>query len=272
MESTEKHALLEEVYRMSIQRKSPKLFISHSTLDISYVSYLIRLLELLGMNSDNLFCSSAKGYGIPLDGNIYDYLRDQFRDFDLRVLFILSDNYYNSVASMNEMGAAWVLQHKYTSVLLPRFEFKNIKGAIDPRRISIKLDAQENELKDKLNGLKDTLRDEFSLLPIKETVWETYRDEFITKVQKTASLWAKLRWLKENEKPASSWISSLNQLLDLDPNSFDVLYMLGVQYSLTGDTTEAIIYLRKAELVAPDKIMREKVNHMIQNLTYGQNF
>ena len=104
-----------------MQKKTPKLFISHSTLDQSYVSYLVRLLELLGLNSDNLFCSSAKGYGIPLGRNIYDYLREQFQDFDLRVLFILSDNYYDSVASMNEMGAAWVLQHKYTSILLPRY-------------------------------------------------------------------------------------------------------------------------------------------------------
>ena len=167
---------------MSMQKKTPKLFISHSTLDQSYVSYLVRLLELLGLNSDNLFCSSAKGYGIPLGRNIYDYLREQFQDFDLRVLFILSDNYYDSVASMNEMGAAWVLQHKYTSILLPRFEFKNIKGAIDPRKISINLDAPETELKDKLNGLKDTLSTEFSLLPVKETVWEAYRDEFIEKV------------------------------------------------------------------------------------------
>lgn len=251
-----------------MQKKLPKIFISHSTLDQSYVSYLVRLLELLGLNSNNLFCSSAKGYGVPLGRNIYDYLREQFQDFDLRVFFILSANYYDSVASMNEMGAAWVLQHKYTSILLPRFEFKNIKGAIDPQKLSIKLDAPESELKDKLNGLKDTLSAEFTLPHVKETVWESYRDEFIEKVQKTASLWTELRWMKENERPASDWIPTLNQLLNLDPKSFDVLYMLGVQYTLAGNTVEAVNCLRKAELVAPDKDMREKVNHMVQSLIF----
>lgn len=48
----------------------------------------------------------------------------------------------------------------------------------------------------------------------------------------------------------------------------DVLYMLGVQYASVGDTVEAVNCLRKAELAAPDKDMREKVNHMVQSLTF----
>lgn len=44
--------------------------------------------------------------------------------------------------------------------------------------------------------------------------------------------------------------------------------MLGVQYASVGDTVEAVNCLRKAELAAPDKDMREKVNHMVQSLTF----
>ena len=38
---------------------------------------------------------------------------------------------------MNEMGAAWVLKNDYTTILLPGFEFNEIKGAINPRQIGL---------------------------------------------------------------------------------------------------------------------------------------
>lgn len=81
-----------------------KLFISHSSRDIAYVSHLVKFLGSLGMNEDNMFCSSVKGYGIPLGENIYDYLKDQFQNYKLKVIFVLSDNYYKSV----EIGRAHV--------------------------------------------------------------------------------------------------------------------------------------------------------------------
>lgn len=148
---------------MDNKTKPMKLFISHSSRDISYVMPLVRMLELLGMNKENMFCSSIREYGVPLDNNIFDYLREQFQDYNLRVLFVLSGNYYTSAASMNEMGAAWVLQHRYTSILVPKFNYEDIRGAIEPRKISIKLDLAEMELKGQLNGLKDTLVSEFNL-------------------------------------------------------------------------------------------------------------
>lgn len=61
----------------------------------------------MGLKESQIFCSSASGYGIPLDEDIYEYLKKQFFDeFDLHIILILSNNYYESVASMNEMGAA----------------------------------------------------------------------------------------------------------------------------------------------------------------------
>ena len=110
-----------------------------------------------------MFCSSVKGYGIPLGENIYDYLKDQFQNYKLKVIFVLSDNYYKSVASLNEMGAAWVLQNDYNFILLPKFEFKDIKGAVDPRTISIKMDSSEREVKSRLNELSLSLQKDFGL-------------------------------------------------------------------------------------------------------------
>lgn len=160
-------------------QKSPKIFISHSSQDKEYVTCLVDFLEDIGLKENQLFCSSVPGYGIPLDEDIYNYLKQQFQEHDLHVILILSDNYYQSVACMNEMGAAWILQSKYTTILLPGFEFKEIKGAINPRKIGLKLDSDPIEVKEKLGQLKNVLSQEFGLAQISDVRWERKRDSFI---------------------------------------------------------------------------------------------
>ena len=162
--------------------KSPKIFISHSSLDKDYVSDIVELLEDLGIRGNQLFCSSIPGYGIPLDEDIYDYLKQQFQEYDLHIIFVLSDNYYKSPACLNEMGATWVLQKRYTTILLPGFDFKEVKGAIDPTKIAIKLDGDSLDVKEKLGQLKDSIVQEFSLTSISDIRWEKKRDEFISKI------------------------------------------------------------------------------------------
>lgn len=160
-----------------------KLFISHATKNSDYVKLLINLLEDIGLNESNVFCSSMPGYGVPLDEDIYDYLNKQFNMYHLRVLFILSDEYYDSPANLNEMGAAWILKSRYTSILLPGFDFKGIRGAVNPNKAAIKLDSAHDELTHRLGELKDNLINEFGLHPIQSTRWERYRDEFINNTQ-----------------------------------------------------------------------------------------
>lgn len=249
--------------------KPTKLFISHSTQDLAYVSHLVRLLQMIGMSSENMFCSSIKGFDIPLGNNIYDYLKEQFQNYDLKVLFVLSNNYYNSVASLNEMGAAWALQHSYTSILLPKFEFKDIKGAIDPRNISIKLDSAERELKGRMNELYDDLQKHFELKTLQQIVWEGYRDEFIEKVHKTTSIWEHLRYLKEKNRPASEWILPLNQLVDMDPEGFDALYILGIKYSQVENAAKAAEYLGRAEKAAWNEEMQSNIKRLKQSMMFS---
>lgn len=167
--------------------KSPKVFISHANLDKEYVACLVGFLESIGLSEEQLFCSSAPGYGIPLDTDIYEYLKQQFEEHDLHVILVLSDNYYNSVACLNEMGAAWILQNRYTTVLLPGFEFIEIKGAINPRRIILKIDSDKTEVKEKLGQLKDTLIAEFNLAHITDVRWEQKRDNFLAAISSVHS-------------------------------------------------------------------------------------
>ena len=163
--------------------KCKKVFLSHATKDLAYVRPITELLEDIGLTEDQLVCSSIPEYGIPLGEDIYDWLSKQFQSCDLHVLFILSGNYYDSVACLNEMGAAWVLKTRYDSILLPGFEFRDIKGAVNPNQISIKLDGDESVIKQHLNELKDNLVSEFGLHMPSASKWERHRDAFIEKIK-----------------------------------------------------------------------------------------
>lgn len=252
------------------EQRLTKIFISHSSQDLMFVQPLVELLEALGLTDDNMFCSSVSGYNVPLDKNIYDYLKEQFQNFNLRVVFMLSDNYYRSVASMNEMGAAWVLQSRYTSVLLPQFRFKDIKGAIDPLRISIKLDSGDNELKARLNELKDTLVNEFELRPLSQNIWERYRDKFICQVRESQikALWDQLHQLGEKNQPDDAWIEPLKKLVELDQRSFDAIYMLGIMYAKINDLKNSIRCVRRAIEVAESDDQRRRAKEKLRELSY----
>lgn len=160
----------------------PKIFISHSSADLKYIEPFVELLADIGMTNDNLFCSSVPDYAIPLNQDIYDYLASLFRECKLYVIFALSDNYYNSPACMNEMGAAWVLKNEYTSILLPKFEYKEIKGAVNPNKIGMKLDDDDELLKKRLGELKNIISEKFGI-SVPDMRWEKKRNDFISKIK-----------------------------------------------------------------------------------------
>ena len=170
-----------------MEEKKPKIFISHSSKDVDYVAKIVNLLDGMGLDQTQLFCSSLPGYGIPIDTDIFDYLRNQFLKFNLHVIFIHSDNYYQSPVSLNEMGAAWALRSAVTSILLPGFGFEQMTGVVNNQAIGIKLDGTELELKDKLNQLYSKIVDEFSLTKKADIIWEQKRDAFINEIQQTST-------------------------------------------------------------------------------------
>lgn len=155
-----------------------KIFISHSSEDLKYVEPFVELLADIGLTNENLFCSSVPDYAIPLNQDIFDYLASLFHNYKLYVVFMLSNNYYESPVCLNEMGAAWVLKSEYTSILLPGFEYKEIKGAVNPNKIGMKLDDEEELLKKRLGELKNLMSKEFGI-SVPDMRWEKKRNDFI---------------------------------------------------------------------------------------------
>lgn len=175
----------EEASENMNKEKKPLLFISHSSKNKEQVKLIVELLRAINMfPQQDVFCSSLPGYDIPIntDYRIFDFLRSRFLQYNIHVFFIHSTEYYASAVSLNEMGAAWALQSKATSFLLPGFEFSDMKGVINGDRIAIKVDNDIIEVKDKLNQLRATLVAEFGLKPVPDITWEQARDKFIEEI------------------------------------------------------------------------------------------
>lgn len=165
--------------------KKPLIFVSHSSQNKTEVGLLVEMFRAINLQpQQDIFCSSLPGYDIPINtkDRIFDFLRDSFLKYDIHIFFVHSHEYYRSPVSLNEMGAAWALKTNHTSVLLPGFEFEDMKGVINADRIAIKLDNDIIEVKDKLNQVRRQLEKEFNLSPVQDTIWEQARDRFIKSI------------------------------------------------------------------------------------------
>lgn len=163
-------------YETKAPRYFDRVFISHSSKDVDIVKPFVELLSNIGLDRNKLFCSSIDGYGIPQRENIYDYLKREFTDKNTFVVLILSDNYYDSKPSLNEMGAAWVMSKEYISILIKGFEFDKIEGAADKQKIGFKIEDTY-----RLDEFKDNLVQELRLK--QPANWDVLRDQFLRKTK-----------------------------------------------------------------------------------------
>jgi len=156
-----------------------KIFISHSSRNANYGNALVNLLTGVGISGDQIIFTSNDAYGIPIGQNIFDWLKNRITEKPY-VLYLLSPEYYKSVACLNEMGAAWVIENKHTMIFTPDFkldsyEFQN--GAIDPREIGFYINNF-----DKLIAFIDSLRSDFNVTKNQVLISQKIR-EFIESIK-----------------------------------------------------------------------------------------
>lgn len=95
---------------------------------------------------------------------------DWFSFFPIRIMIILwSNQYLESPACLNEMGAAWLAQSDYTNIYVPTFSFGNPKYhecAVDTRKMGAVLNGDQHckasmlEFKDKIEAMFELKNDE----------------------------------------------------------------------------------------------------------------
>src|SRR5690606_20619367 len=92
--------------------------------------------------------------------NIFNWLKERITEKPY-VLYLLSPEYYSSVACLNEMGAAWIVENQHAMIFTPNFnlssyEFQN--GALDPREIGFYINDE-----DRLFSFIESLKSLFSI-------------------------------------------------------------------------------------------------------------
>ncbi|MEW4210701.1 toll/interleukin-1 receptor domain-containing protein [Priestia megaterium] len=169
-------AVLENTYKNKSEDTSmKKIFISHAVKDRELVTELINLLEGMGIESNQIFCSSVPGYGIPLGVNFLEKIKSELNG-NVTVIFVLTPNFYKSPVCMCEMGATWVQTKFHIPIVVPPLDFKDMLGVISTTQ-GLKINEPGH-----LNNLNSALSDEFSLPLLQFNVWERKRDRFIKDV------------------------------------------------------------------------------------------
>lgn len=161
---------------------SPIIFISHSSVDKKFGDALRKFIIGLGVKDEQLIYTSHELNGIPMDKNIYEYLRENF-DNKVFMIILWSNTYLESPACLNEMGAAWVTQSDYTNIYVPDFEFGNPKYhecAVDTRKMGAVL-KNDGHCKTKMIELKNKILKMFNL-EIDEKHFQVLLDEFMKEI------------------------------------------------------------------------------------------
>ncbi len=174
-----------------MNNKPTKIFITHSAKDSEYVLLITELLRRLRVPNNCIVCTSDHIHTIPNGENAYKWLRKQFVESNLHMIFVLSKNYYESIPSLNEMGAAWLVSTKSDLLLLPGFCFSDLKkesGCLDKDIQGCSFESDDTMIKRWLNNLRDDVIFEFNLEKPDEIEWEGFRDSFIKEVKKLAHI------------------------------------------------------------------------------------
>lgn len=125
-----------------------KIFISHSSRDKFYGEKLVDLLRSVGVKENEIIFTSNTAYGIPVGQNIFNWLKSQITEKPF-VIYLLSEEYYQSIACLNEMGAAWIIENKHAALFTPNFNLSSKEfqsGALDPREIGFYITDEERIL------------------------------------------------------------------------------------------------------------------------------
>lgn len=131
--------------------------------------------------------TSMPELGVPYDQDIYQYLKDCFRE-DLYVIFLFSRSFYNSNVCIAETGAAWATNQKYSNVVID-MGFDGIDKPINNSQLGVSLaDLDAEDLRFKLKGMiknaltaigSEPLPADITIEAAIEKAIEEYRDQLV---------------------------------------------------------------------------------------------
>lgn len=125
-------------------KKTKKVFISHKACHKLYGQFIVDVLEKYGIDvKSSVIFTSDRRLGVPQGKDIYDYLKDCFRD-DLMVIFLFSKAFYDSNICISEAGAAWATNQYCLNVIID-IDFSDIDKPSNNALSSIKFNQLRTE-------------------------------------------------------------------------------------------------------------------------------
>lgn len=137
-----------------------KIFISHASENKDYGNALVDLLRGVGIKDDEIVFTSNVAYGIPIGKNIFSWLKSRINEKPF-VIYLLSPEYYKSIACLNEMWAAWIVENEHAAIFTPLFSTNSLefqKWVLDPREIGFYINDD-----DRLLSFLDQLKSFFDI-------------------------------------------------------------------------------------------------------------
>lgn len=193
--------------------RPPKIFISHKSEDEAFVKALVKLLRLyIGSETEKIFCSSVPTYKIGIGKEIFPEIKFQFEGNDIFMIIVHSPRYYQSSVCLNEMGAAWIQDTECYSFLTADCEYDDMKGVIDSKFISIKVNAEDAT--DRMNEFIYKVLNFFNLPQLKLSVfsrWESDRNEFLKEVCKLDFVEEQREKVKDSENLMQDSLSDFDK-------------------------------------------------------------
>ena len=105
-----------------------RIFISHSAADANIGERFLNFLIAIGFKKEEIFYSSKYHNGVELGKNFPNVVRKNFIESEI-IVFLLTENFYNSPFCLNEMGAAWISEDKeIVPILLGDLSYSDMKG------------------------------------------------------------------------------------------------------------------------------------------------
>lgn len=148
LSSEERSIVQEENFQftraITSSRATKKIFISHSIKLKLYGQFIVDVLEDYGVDvRSTIIFTSDRRLGVPQGRDIYDYLKECFRE-ELMVVFLFSKAFYDSNVCISEAGAAWATNQNCLNAIID-IGFGDVEKPSNNALSSIKLNNLHDE-------------------------------------------------------------------------------------------------------------------------------
>jgi len=163
--------MLKAKYLFDNNRK--RIFISHSSKDKSIIEEFVDeiLLDGIGLNFSDVYCTSIEGLGIRNGDDMRNHIQSHISKCDYAFI-ILSEHYKNSEICLNEMGAVWALNKTVKIFTIPPVSYDNLGWLMEVKQVhSINNNSSLNELYDEMTECYGMNKN--------ATQWDRHKKKFI---------------------------------------------------------------------------------------------